>query len=38
MLNKDDRNFHVWNYRNFLISLDSKYIIKEIEYTKKKFE
>ena len=29
MLLKDDRNFHAWNYRNWLTNLDSSIIEKE---------
>ncbi len=34
MLQMDDRNFHVWNYRNFLVNLNDKLTEPEIEFTK----
>lgn len=40
MLEKDERNFHAWNYRNWIVNVDSKVkfdlIKKEIDYTKNK--
>lgn len=42
MLLKDERNFHAWNYRNWLIKDvlkdEEKYIKKEIEYTSEKIK
>ncbi|CAD8047905.1 unnamed protein product [Paramecium primaurelia] len=36
MLDRDERNFHVWNYRNWLSSISA--FGKEDEFTKKKIE
>ena len=36
MLEKDERNFHVWNYRNWLINTDKnslKLVENELKYT-----
>jgi len=42
MLEIDERNFHCWNYRNWLISEVEKnseaYIEREIAYTQEKYE
>ena len=34
MLEKDERNFHVWNYRNWVISIaNKKFLEKELKFT-----
>ena len=40
MLEKDERNFHVWNYRNWLVELsnDVQFSVKEEAFTKMKVE
>ena len=40
MLEKDERNFHAWNYRNWIVNVNPKVkyeiVKREIEYTKAK--
>ena len=42
MLEKDERNFHVWNYRNWVTNVTPEfsqfYIANELSFTKQKIE
>ncbi len=41
MLEKDERNFHVWNYRNWVVTLDEKAAAiteNELKFTKEKLK